>query len=409
MTTKPIPVSFKKWIAISAVIGYVALAIYLLFFVGIDSLLSTLGNVNLGIYALAIGSILISVFFHTTVWFELLHYLQINLSFRRIFVLNWVGIFVDNLIPGGWSGDLFKAYLLGRESNVESGKVVASVVAKNMHEAIFVFANMILGIILVLFNYSFEGSILLVVGGFMLLLTLPLIVLMAISFKPKQGKKAVHFVIRGISRLTRNKWKLQRFENQIDELLDDYHEGMLILTKNPRMLVKPMFLSFFAWWFEIFTLYLVFGSLGSAIPLDKIIIVRSIVSNVEGQGYAFAGYAQIMTTALYDQLGIQLGLAASVGLLGGVVMFWLKTIISYVAFHFTVFTSCAPFTGSLPPRIPDNPLNKIQTTKQFSHRNFKSIINKHLPQRIGRGNLENRNNDEEHGSLEFHASKTGTN
>jgi uncharacterized protein (TIRG00374 family) len=58
------------------------------------------------------------------------------------------GVFVDNLIPGGWSGDLFKAYLLNKDPTVESGKAVASVVAKNMYETIFNLGNMIFGIIL---------------------------------------------------------------------------------------------------------------------------------------------------------------------------------------------------------------------------------------------------------------------
>ena len=87
-----------------------------------------------------------------------------------------------------------------------------------------------------------------------------------------------------------------------------------------------MILSFFAYAFEIVTLYLVFVSLGFFVPPDKVIIVRSIAGNVEAQGYAFAGYAQILTTALYTALGIIPALAASVGILGGVVVFWLKTV-----------------------------------------------------------------------------------
>jgi hypothetical protein len=62
----------------------------------------------------------------------------------------WLGIFVDNLIPGGWSGDLFKAYLLGRDPESDGGKAVSSVVAENRYEAIFILCNMLLGLILLL-------------------------------------------------------------------------------------------------------------------------------------------------------------------------------------------------------------------------------------------------------------------
>ena len=343
----PIPVSIKKWILISAVIGYAALAIYLFYFVGIFDLAAALQKVNLGIYLLAITAVIISITLHTLVWFQLLNFVNIKLSFRRTYVLYWLGLFVDNLIPGGWSGDLFKAYLLGREPDIDSGRAVASVVAKNMYEAIFNLGNMVLGLILLLLNYTLEGAIFIGIGGIMFLLTLPLIILMVVSFRPKGTKRIVSLFIRGTARLTRNRLNLTRFERAIDKLLGDYHEGMKILIENPRMLVKPMVLSFFAWGFEILTLYLVFVSLGFFVAADKVIIVRSIAGNVEAQGYAFAGYAQIITTSLYTALGILPAVAASVGLLGGVVVFWLKTGISYIAFHCVVFADCASYVCNL--------------------------------------------------------------
>lgn len=112
---------------------------------------------------------------------------------------------------------------------------------------------------------------------------------------------------------------------------------MKILVQNPRMLLKPMLLSFLAWSFEVITLLFVFASLGQLIPPDKIIIVRSIAGNVEAQGYAFAGYAQIITSEIYRALGVPFILGASVALLGGTAIFWFKTGISYVAFHYTIF------------------------------------------------------------------------
>ena len=129
----------------------------------------------------------------------------------------------------------------------------------------------------------------------------------------------------------------------MEKTLTDYHNGMKLLLEHPKMLFKPMILSFFAWGFEVLTLLLVFASLGQLVPPDKVIIVRSVAGNIEAQGYAFAGYAQIVTTALYNNLGLNIALSASVALLGGVVIFWLKTGVSYAAFHCTIFAPCANF------------------------------------------------------------------
>jgi uncharacterized protein (TIRG00374 family) len=326
-----------KLIVVPALLGYSALVLYLLYVVGIGELILVVGRVNLGIYALAIASVLISLVFHALVWFQLLRALSIRLSFRKTTLLYWVGVFVDNLIPGGWSGDLFKAYLLNKDPVVQSGKAVASVVAKNMYEAIFNLVNMVVGFVLLMWNYTLEGTLLLTLGGVMMLLTLPLIILLVVSFKLEGAKKAIAGLFRFLSRLGRNRWHLDELQAKINKALGDYHDGMKILVQKPRMLFKPMVLSFFAWGFELITLFFVFAALGQLIPPDKIIIVRSIAGNIEAQGYAFAGYAQIITSEIYRALGVPFIIGASVALLGGAAIFWLKTGISYIAFHYTIF------------------------------------------------------------------------
>jgi uncharacterized protein (TIRG00374 family) len=251
----------------------------------------------------------------------------------RTFGLYWVGVFVDNLIPGGWSGDLFKAYLLNKEPSIQSGKAVASVVAKNVYEAIFNLGGMIFGLILLFLNYTLEGSLLITLGGIMVLLTFPLIILLSASFRPVGTRKIIVVFFNSVSRLTRNRRKLDLLRAKVEKGLNDYHDGMKTLLENPRMLLKPMFLSFFAWGFEIVTLLFVFASLGQLISLDKVVIVRSIAGNVEAQGYAFVGYAQIISSEIYRSLGVPFAIGASVALLGGVVVFLVKTGISTVAFH----------------------------------------------------------------------------
>src|SRR4030067_3818421 len=152
------------------------------------------------------------------------------------------------------------------------------------------------------------------------------------------------FLIRLLSRVNGKSWDLTNLQTTMEKTVDNYHEGMQLLLENPRMFFKPMILSFFAWGFEVSTLILVFASLSQPIPTDKVIIVRSIAGNVEAQGYAFAGYAQIVTIGIYNALKVvPFELSASVALLGGLVVFWVKTVISYAAFHCIVFSPCSNF------------------------------------------------------------------
>jgi uncharacterized protein (TIRG00374 family) len=216
------------------------------------------------------------------------------------------------------------------------------VVAKNLYEAIFNLGSMIFGIVLLLLNYTLEGHLLISLGGIMILLTLPLVILLGASFRPEAAKTIVAAIFRGLRKLGGKRWDFSEVQGKVEKALGDYHEGMEILLLNPGMLLKPMLLSFFAWAFEVITLLFVFASLGQLVPLDKVVIVRSIAGNIEAQGYAFVGYAQIITSEIYRALGVPLATGISVAVLGGVVIFFVKTAISYVAFHRTIFAERRP-------------------------------------------------------------------
>ncbi len=104
MTVKTRPAispTLKKWIFLAALIGYAVLAVYLFYFVGFGDLFSVVRKMNVGIFVFAIISVVISLTFHTLVWLELLNAVGIKLGFRKSYTLYWVGVFIDNLIPGG--------------------------------------------------------------------------------------------------------------------------------------------------------------------------------------------------------------------------------------------------------------------------------------------------------------------
>lgn len=229
-----------------------------------------IGSANLGIYTLAITCLMISLTFQTLVWYQLLRAVSIRLSLLRTYVLYWVGIFVDNLIPGGWSGDLFKAYLLNKDPNVESGKAVASVVAKNVYETIFNLSSIVFALILLLFNYELEGSLIITLGGIMLLLTIPTFVLLLASFKPEGARRIISMLFGFFSWKNRNRWNLTKVQKKAEKGLNDYHEGIKVLLENPRIFIKPIILSFFARAFEVLTLLLVFAALGQLIPSIRV-------------------------------------------------------------------------------------------------------------------------------------------
>jgi hypothetical protein len=123
------------------------------------------------------------------------------------------------------------------------------------------------------------------------------------------------------------------FENKLEKQITDFHEVIMIMKNKPKTMIKPMFYQVMAYVFDILALFFVFVALGSTVGLNKILITNSIVNNIRSQGVALAGFSQILSSQLYQVLGINLSLAQASSLLSGFANFWFKLIISFVFFQ----------------------------------------------------------------------------
>jgi hypothetical protein len=98
-------------------------------------------------------------------------------------------------------------------------------------------------------------------------------------------------------------------------------------------MVKPLVFQTITWIFDIIALFVVFVALGSIVGVDKIVITNTIVNNIRGQGVALAGFSQIISSQLYQVLGINISLAQASSLLAGFANFWFRLVISFVFFQ----------------------------------------------------------------------------
>ena len=78
---------------------------------------------------------------------------------------------MTHLFQEDFSGDAFKTYLLTKDQNTNSSKVVASTIIKDVLELLVVLGSLIVGIILLVANYAVDTEVVLVIGGTMILLT----------------------------------------------------------------------------------------------------------------------------------------------------------------------------------------------------------------------------------------------
>jgi uncharacterized protein (TIRG00374 family) len=145
-------------------------------------------------------------------------------------------------------------------------------------------------------------------------------------------KRLLQFLVRIIARI-KHKKPSDVFEQKIATQIANFHEVIMIIKKEPKSMIKPTIFQMMAWVFEVVGLYLVFVSLGEIIGLDKIIITHTIIGYLSHQGVALAGFSQIISSSLYQVLGINISMAQASSLLEGFASFWFRFIISFVFFE----------------------------------------------------------------------------
>lgn len=303
---------------------------------------SIIGRTNLFFYSLVFVCVLASVAFNALAWHSLLNSLAIKVKYSLVFKLSWVGIFVDAIIPGGWSGDGFAAYLLSRDPEIDGGKSAASIVIKNVLELLIVICVSFFGLILLALNYTLESGVLITIGTTIGLLTLPLILIIYFSVNLDATKKIIGVLRRLYSLVRQRPVDIEEFKEKVGKTLRDYHDGIHTLKTNPKTLFQTVFFQTIAWSFDIMALFLVFASIGYIVSPDKIIITNIIAGNLQSQGIALVGFAQVVSSSVYTVLGISPFLSAASTVLSGFASFWFKVIIAFFAFQFVVFSRCIP-------------------------------------------------------------------
>jgi uncharacterized protein (TIRG00374 family) len=281
--------------------------------------------------------------FDALAWKSTLDSMSVKTTFRRIFSLTWVGHFVDTLIPGGLSGDVFKTYLLTKDKDINGSKAAASIIIKDVLELMVILGSLIVGIILLALNYSVDATVITAIGITMIFLAVPLVLVVYLSIKVDATEKLLSVIQRIFGKFKGKEEKSAALQKKLHHQITEFRDGILSIKTNPKRMVKPVVFLTLTWVFEVLSFFLVFAALGEFIGIDKVVITNTIVSNIQGQGVALAGVSQIVSGSLYEALGISQGMAYAAGLLALFAGFWFKLVLSFGFFQVTVFERCVPF------------------------------------------------------------------
>jgi uncharacterized protein (TIRG00374 family) len=318
-------------------IGLVAFFLYIyLFNVDIQEIIAKAQTADPTIYSLAILISLAEVFFYAISWRALLTFLHVKISVIKSYLYVWYGIFIDIIIPAeSISGEVCRLYLVTREQNGTSGKVVASLV---MHRLLGMAINvvaLVVGISLLLGETQINGLIFNLILFFTVVIAAILLLLILLSFKENLSLKVINALIRLGDFLTRGKWKLfNKLKEEAYRSAKMFHDSMQEYRRKPQALAVSLFFLVLNWTCSLSIPYIVFLSLGFPVSWSVILITSAIVVAVKSIpiGVPFeVGLPEITMTTLYVGLGVPAEISATATILSRIITLWLRFFIGFLA------------------------------------------------------------------------------
>ena len=309
-------------------IGFLILALYLHFFVGIEDIIRLFQSVNYFYYFLAFVAVLVSMVFYSLTWQHFLNLLSIKIGFPKTFLFVWVATFIDVLIPAeSISSEISKAYLVSRSTDQNTGKAIASIVSHRILSMTITLTALIISSVLLILQYKLSTSILIFIIIVMAGTMITIVLLSYLCFREQTTWKIINRILSFFEFLSRGRWQLTKLKTKAQKILKMFHEGIRALVEHPRDLVLPVVFSLVAWFLDVLISFLVFLSLGFDVLLIVIVIVYTISMAVQHFPFgipAEIGLTEIVMTSLYTLLGIPLAVSAAATVLTRVLTVWFK-------------------------------------------------------------------------------------
>lgn len=333
----------KHRATILMILGTVAFILYLVFFVGIQSLFQLISQLNFEQYSLyysiAILALVLSVVFDSMIWHSLLKGLNVKMSLKKVTIYNWIGNFVEMVIPCETvCGEVTRIYLAKKETKQNVGITAAPIITSRILSTVVYTSGLLVGsLVLVLTTQSMPtflvGTLLSVAVGSVGMIGAVLF----LAVRENAAEKLVSVAMFFVKLITKSKIKQEEQRDKIRQSLYSFTEAFQTYKRNPRLLIKPALFAVTAWLFTLLVYLMVFYSLNfTAISLVDLALVYCVSSTVETITAGFpVGAVEITMISLYTVLGVPVVIAGAATTLTRLLTFWVQVIAGYPIFHLT--------------------------------------------------------------------------
>jgi len=319
------------------IVGLLVFFLYLYFFAGFGQIFDLMRRINQSefilFFSLTAVSMLLSMFFTSMAWYELLKTFSINISPRKAFLYNWVGNFVDLVIPCETvCGEIARLSLVYEEVKEDFGKTVASVVSLRIITTVAILGVLAFGSVSIILN---PQTNLIIINVLLITLALSIIqavILLYIAIKAKASKRLSNILAKFAKILVGKRFNTDNLQKRTEKNLAVFHQGFETLRRHPRYIIKPMIYSTLGWLFQISVYYLVFYALGFRnLAFGLVILVASITLYIQGLSAAFSvGIVEITMATLYVSSGIPTAIGGAATAMIRIMIFWFQILVGFI-------------------------------------------------------------------------------
>jgi uncharacterized protein (TIRG00374 family) len=319
------------------IVGLSVFIIYLYFFAGFNKILDLMHKINpsefILFFSLTAVSMLLSMFFLSMAWYELLKTLSINISPRKTFLYNWVGNFVDLVIPCETvCGEISRMYLVYEEVKEDFGKTVASVISLRIITTVTILGVLAFGSVSIILNPQTNFVIIDILVITLALSITQVVILLYVAMKAKASKRLSNILAKFVQLFVGKRFKTDDLQKRTEKNLAVFHQGFETLRRQPRHIIKPLIYSTLGWLFQLSVYFLVFYALGFRnIAFGLVILVATITMYIQVLSATFSvGIVEIIMTTLYASSGIPTAIGGAATAMIRIMIFWFQILVGFI-------------------------------------------------------------------------------
>ncbi len=319
------------------IVGLVVFLLYLYFFVGFNQISVVIEHVNLTQYALlyllAIGAMLLMMFFWVISWKTLLSRLSIKVSLKNAFLYYWVGYFSDLVIPGqGVCGEVTRMYLVRKDVNADYGGIAACGVTNRIVAYTVVTSGLSVGLVYLLTTTALPAYALYILLIAWVGSVIHVGVLLYLALSDRAVKKIASLIFRVLGFFRVKKYSSEEARQKTYDSLSLFHEGSRFFSKNPRQLILPFAFQIMAYLLSITVYVLILSTLGLSFTfIGFFIVVYFLAGAIQDASAVFSvGALEIILTSVFVFYGFEAALSGVAVAMLRSVTFWFPVVVGYI-------------------------------------------------------------------------------